>query len=130
MYVVTTTPRFQVGAHNGVPENRTFEVRHPIHFSCGRIDRNSRKIAGIHKVLKRLWTLLFVQGVVIDRVPYSPQVRSENSFTLSLTYSDTLSRNWSASPIVGDNPSGKHAAFSFDLHLCWGEPWVEGSGFA
>jgi len=91
MYVVTTTPRFQVGAHNGVPENRTFEVRHPIHFSCGRIDRNSRKIAGIHKVLKRFWTLLFVQGVVIDRVPYSPQVRSENSFTLSLTYSDTLS---------------------------------------
>ena len=91
MYVVKTTPRFQVGAHNGVPENRALEVRHPIRFSCDRIDRNSRKIAGIHKVLQRFWTLLLVQGVVIDRVPYSPQVRSENSFTLSVTYSDTLS---------------------------------------
>jgi hypothetical protein len=89
MYVVKTTPRFQVGAHNGVPENRTLEVRHPIRFSCDRIDGNSRKIAGIHKVLQRFWTLLLVQGVVIDRFSYSPQ--PENSFTLSLTYSDTLS---------------------------------------
>jgi hypothetical protein len=82
MYVVKTTPCFQVGAHNGVP---ALEVRHPIRFSCDRIDRNSPKIAGIHKVLQRFWTLLLVQGVVIDRVPYSPQVRSDNQKKLWAT---------------------------------------------
>jgi hypothetical protein len=70
MYVVKSLS-FQVRAHNGVPEFRAFELRQPISFSRHRVDRNAPKITGIHKVLKRIWTPVFVQGVFIDRVPYS-----------------------------------------------------------
>ena len=90
MYVVKALS-FQAGAHNGVRKNRALEVRHPVLFSRHRIDGNTPEITGIHKVLQRFWTLVFVQVVVMDRVPYSSQVCTENSFTASLNSSDTLS---------------------------------------
>src|SRR5215470_16781737 len=66
---------------NGVSENRHFEIQLPVSFMSDGIYWNRSNIACVNKILQRMWRVLVVQGVIVNRVSHCTKIRPKNGLT-------------------------------------------------
>ena len=73
MYIVNACAGLLGGHH------RIARVKDPIVLLGDRVGRDLAQVASLHEILKRLRSLLFIQGVAIDGFPHRHQVFFEHS---------------------------------------------------
>lgn len=72
---------FQTRAQNGITENWLAKIRRPIRLVRDWIQWNFPEVTRVDKILQRVRRLVFVKGIIVNRVSNCAQVRFQDRFT-------------------------------------------------
>src|SRR5260370_27330014 len=59
-------------------------MRHPIFLMAHRIVRDLAQVVSLHQIVKRLWSLLLIQRVIVDRLAHRLHALLQHSLPLAL----------------------------------------------